>query len=131
MAVASNIELPKIIVRRTCDSSTAIPYGTLLKLTADNTAIASSGDTDPFAGWANEEKSATDTDITEIACALDGVWDQDTTAAAIAVGQMVNIGGANTVILADSAAWVAGSVVGKAEEARDGSNRIRVRGIGI
>ena len=130
MAVATNIELPKIIVRRTVSSSAAIPLGTVMKLTADNTVVVSSGDSDPFGGIAIEEKVASETDVTTIGCAMDGVWDIDTTAAAIAIGQMVNIGAANAVLLADEAAWVAGSVVGKAEEVRDGNNRIRVRCIG-
>lgn len=131
MAVAECIEAPRIIARRTCASGTGIPKGTVLKLTSPNTVAASSANDDPFGGIAVEEKVATETDIVTIGCALDGVWKIDTTAAAITAGAMVNIGAANAVLVADEAAWAAGSVVGKAEETRDGDNRIRVRLLGV
>ena len=43
--VATVIELPRIIVRRTVDSAAAIPKGTLLQLSSSpNTVTASSSD---------------------------------------------------------------------------------------
>ena len=127
MAVATNIELPRIIVRRTVATGTTIPLGTVMKLTADNTVIASSADNDSFGGIAVEEYKDTDTDLNHMSVALDGVWDIDTTAAAIPIGATVNIGAANAVVASGAADLLTGSVVGKAEEVRSGSNRIRVR----
>jgi len=130
MAVATCIELPRIIVRRTVDSAAAIPKGTLMKLTSPNTVAASDGDDQPFGGIAVEEKVTTETDVLTIGCAMDGVWDIDTTAAALNVGVMVNMSAANQVAAAVDADFEKGSIVGKAEETRDGTNRIRVRLMG-
>ena len=127
MAVAECIEAPRRIVRRIVDSATAIPKGTLMKMTSPNTAAASAAQNDVFAGITVEEKTASETDIVEVGCAIDGVWDIDTTAAAITAGKMVEVGGANSVIASTDADFEAGSIVGRAEETRDGTNRIRVR----
>ena len=56
MAVATNVELPRLIVRRTVSESVAIPLGTTLKFSASpNTAAASAADGDAFAGITTEE----------------------------------------------------------------------------
>ena len=47
---ATNIELPKLIVNRVCAEATAIPLGTIMKLSGTNTVIASSADIDVFGG---------------------------------------------------------------------------------
>jgi len=128
MAVAENIELPTKIVMRTIDKDTAVPYGTLMKLEDENTVVVSAANSDPFGGICTFEKKATDTDILKIPCAMDGVWDIDTTAAAITAGAIVSIGGANTVaVTTGTADQIAGSNVGQAEETRDTDNRIQVR----
>ena len=128
MAVAENLELPTKIVRRTIDKDTAVPYGTLMKLQDANTVVVSAANSDPFGGICMFEKLATDTDIIEIPCAMDGLWDIDTTSAAITAGAIVSIGGANSVAVSvGTADQVAGSNVGQAEETRDGNNRINVR----
>ena len=126
MAVATNVELPRLIVRRICADGTAIPKGTVMKLSGDNTVIASAADNDPFGGIAVEEKTASD-GIVNIGCAIDGAWDIDTTAAAITAGAVVNIGAANQVSTSAAADLLTGSVVGNAETTRTGTNRIRVR----
>ena len=127
MAVATQIEAPKKIVRRTIADGTAVPLGTLMKLEDANTVVVSAANSDPFGGIAVEEKTASD-GITNIACAMDGVFMIDSTAAAITAGAIVSIGGANTVaVTTGTADQVAGSNVGQAEETRDGSNIIRVR----
>lgn len=132
MAVAVCIEKPTRIVRRIVDSSTAIAKGTLMKLTgAANTAAACDGDDQPFGGITIEEKVATETDIITIGCAMDGVFDIDTTAAAINIGVMVNMTSANAVAAAADADFEKGSIVGKSEEARSTDNRIRVRLMGF
>ena len=128
MAVAECIELPTKIVMRTIDKDTAVPYGTLMKLEDENTVVVSAANSDPFGGICTFEKKATDTDILKIPCAMDGVWDIDTTAAAITAGAIVSIGGANTVaVTTGTADQIAGSNVGQAEETRDTDNRIQVR----
>ena len=131
MAVAVCIEKPTRIVRRICASGAAIPKGTLMKLTSPNTVAASDGDDQPFGGITIEEKVSTETDIVNIGCAMDGVWDIDTTAAAITVGVMVNMSAANQVAAAADADFEKGSIVGKAEEVRAADDRIRVRLMGF
>lgn len=126
MAVAVNVELPKLIVRRVVDDTIAVPKGTLMKITATNTVAASAANEDPFGGIAVEEKTADD-GIVDLGCAMDGVWLMDTTAAAIGIGVPVMIGGANSVAAAVEADWPLGTVCGVAEMVRTGTNRIRVR----
>jgi len=128
MAVAECIELPTKIVMRTIDKDTAVPYGTLMKLEDENTVVVSAANSDPFGGICVFEKTATDTDIVKIPCAMDGLWDIDTTAVAITAGAIVSIGGANQVaVTVGTADQVAGSNVGQAEETRDTDDRIQVR----
>ena len=128
MAVATMIEVPTKIVMRTISSSTAVPYGTLMKLEDENTVVVSANNSDAFGGICTFEKLATDTDILKIPCAMDGVWDIDTTAAAINAGEIVSIGGANQVAVSvGTADTIAGSNVGQAEETRDTDNRVQVR----
>ncbi len=126
MAVATNSELPRLIVNRVCAEATAIPLGTVMKLSGTNTVIASSADEDPFGGITVEEFTGGE-NLTHVACAMDGVWQMTTTAAAIAIGIPVMIAGANSIAAAVEADWPLGTVCGRAEEARTGTNSIRVR----
>ena len=127
MAVATNVELPRIIVRRIVAEAVAIPLGTTLKFTGTNTAAASTADGDPFAGITTEEFKGGE-GITTVAVALDGSWMMDTTAVAIALGAFCSIGGSQTIAISvGTADLVDGSQFCRAEMARDGNNRIRVR----
>ncbi len=127
MAVATCVELPRIIVRRTILDNAAIPLGTTMKFSGDNTAAASTSDGDAFAGITTEEKTAND-GITNLGMALDGAWDMDTTSAAIPVGAMVSLGGNQEIAISvGTADLVDGSQCGRAETTRDGNDRIRVR----
>ena len=132
MAVAECIEAPRRIVRRTVAAGTAIPKGTLMKFSGTpNTAAAATAQNDEFAGITVEEKVSTETDVLEVGCAIDGVWKIDTTAAGINKGVPVQIAtGSNVVIVSADADFEQGSIVGIAEETRDGDNRIRVRLMG-
>ena len=96
MAVATCIETPTKFQRRVVANATAIPIGTILKLTDGNVAIASSANNDPFAGISWEEKTVSD-GITEITVAMNGRWSMTTTAAAIGIGVPVAVGGTNTI----------------------------------
>ena len=116
MTVAECIETPTEFRRYTIAAGAVIPIGTLLELEDVNTATASDTDTNPFAGIAWEESTAT-SKMTEIVAALNGVWDIKCTAAAIACGEIVNVGGANLIVKADAAAVLVGSTVGKALQA--------------
>lgn len=116
MTVAVCIETPTEFRRYTIAAGAVLPIGTLLELEDVNTASATDTDTNPFAGIAWEESTATDTQ-TEIVAAVNGIWDIKCTAAAITAGQLVNVGGADLIVLADAAAIIAGSTVGKALEA--------------
>ena len=126
MTVAVCIETPTEFRRYTVAEATAIPLGTILKLTSANTAIASSGDTDAFAGIAWEEFKGGE-GLTELSVAVNGIWDIKATAAAIVAGNIVNVGGADLMVLADAAAIFAGSSIGKAlEDANDNVGRVAV-----
>ena len=126
MAVATNIILPTKVVTRVCAEATAIPKGTVMKLPGTNTVIASSGDNDPFGGITIEEFTGGE-GLTHVGVAMDGVFQMTTTAAAIAIGIPVNLSGANQVAAEVASDFVLGSHVGIAEEARTGTNSIRVR----
>lgn len=123
---AVNIELPKLIVNRTCAEGVAIPMGTIMKLTDPNTVEASAADNDPFGGITTEEFTGGE-DLTHVACALDGVWDLKDAGAGFTVGATVNIGGANTVVGSAAADLLTGSVVGKAEETAGAAEVVRIR----
>jgi hypothetical protein len=125
---AVNIELPKLIVNRVCAEATAIPLGTVMKLSGDNTVIASSADNDVFGGITVEEFTGGE-GLTHVACAIDGVWDI-LTGGAVTLGAVVNISGANTVSASAAADLLTGSVVGVAEEGAVGAavTRVRLRG---
>jgi hypothetical protein len=114
MAIATQLErCPEhLLKRRTVANATAIPKGTVMKLTDPNTAIASAANSDPFAGIAVEEKTASD-GVTEITCAMGGKWSMTSTAAAITAGGIVSIGGANTVEAAVESDFPLGTNVGK------------------
>jgi len=116
MAIATCIQTPTRFQRRVVANGTAIPIGTIMKLTDGNVAIASSTNSDPWGGVAWEEKTASD-GITEITCAMNGRWSMTSTAAAITAGGAVSIGGANAVRASTGTADV---VAG----AQLGSNRI-------
>ena len=111
------IETPTWFIRRNIADATAVPIGTLMKLTTSNLVEIAGADNDPFGGIAWEEKSLSD-GITEITVAMNGVWDIHCTAVAITAGAIVNIGGANNDVSGAAAAdLLTGSVVGKSEEA--------------
>jgi len=125
MAIAAPIETPTEFARFTVADATAIPLYTVLKLSGDNTAIASSG-ADVFAGIAWEEKTADD-GITEIVVALNGVWDLTTAATTITLGGIVSLSGAGLIKQATEAEMVTGAAFGKALEAASSGEVIRTR----
>ena len=122
------IEAPKMIVNRVCAEATAIPKGTIVKLSGDNTVSASAADNDVFGGITVEEFKGGE-GLTHVAVAIDGVWDI-LTGGAVTLGAVVNVGGANTVTASAAADLLTGSVVGVAEEGAVGAavTRVRLRG---
>ena len=96
MAIPICLQAPTRFRRMTVADGGAIPKFTLLKMTTPNTAAASAADNDVVAGFAWEEKVASD-GITEITVALDGVWGITTSAAGITIGNQVSINGANEI----------------------------------
>lgn len=115
MPVATCLQAPTRFRRYTVADGTAIPKGTLLKLSTPMTAAATSADNDVVAGIAWEDKVASD-GITEITAALDGVWGIQTSNAAITVGQDVTISGANEIKVYTTLDNEKGYVLGKALE---------------
>jgi hypothetical protein len=122
---AQCIETPTEFMRYTVADGTGIAIGTLLKLSGDNTAIASSG-ADVFAGIAWEEKTASD-GIVEITAAVNGVWDITNATSAITLGGICSLSGANLIKQATEAEMVTGAIVGKVLEAAASSEVVRVR----
>lgn len=121
---ATTSEWPRVVKRFQVSTLVAIPKGTILKLSGDNTAIASSA-SDVFAGIAVEEKSA-DSVITDIGAATDGVFELTTDVSAITLGAMVVLSGANVIRAAVAADLLTGKIIGKALEAASAGEVIRV-----
>lgn len=118
------IETPTIFRRRTIADATAIPIGTIMKLTDPNTVVASSASGDPFGGIAWEEKTASD-GITEITVAMNGIWDLTDSGVGIGVGVPCAIGGANTIRAAIEADTVLGTICGRVEETAGAAEVVR------
>jgi len=113
MAVATCIETPTIFQRRTIANNAVIPIGTIMKLEDANTVVVSAANSDPFGGIAWEESTAT-SGMTELVVAMNGRWSMTTTAAAIPVGNICSIAGANTVAISvGTADTIVGTHVGK------------------
>lgn len=88
----------------TCADGTAIPKGSILKLTDPNTAVIADGDTDIVAGIAAAEKVASD-GVTTIAVYREGIFRGFAGAAGVTVGAGiitdVGTGAANELVNAD------------------------------
>lgn len=109
----------------TCADGTAIPKGTILKLTDPRTAIATSASGDAFAGICARDKIASD-GRTQIAGFIDGIFDLTDSGAGITAGELVSVGGANTIKTATEAEVAAGKAIGKALETAAASEVIQV-----
>ena|SRR3990167_6377954 len=112
----------------TVADGTAITKYTLLKLATDpNTAIASSGTGDVFAGILMHDKTISDGSTTATA-ALDGEWDLTFNAGAGGtLGAMLVLSGANLVRAAVAGELLTGAIVGKLLETASASEVVRVR----
>jgi hypothetical protein len=121
---AQCIETPTEFARYTIAAGAVIPIGTLLKLSDPNTVAVSSA-ADVFGGIAWEESTAASTE-TQITAAKNGVWDITASTAAITVGGLVSLSGANVVKQAVEAETVTGAIVGKALETAASGEVIRV-----
>jgi hypothetical protein len=123
--VAVCLQTPTRFRRYTVADGTAIPKGTILKLTTPMTAVATAADNDPVAGIAWEEKVASD-GITEITAALDGVWGITTSNGSITVGNEVTINGLNEVKVYTTLDDEKGYVLGRAMETSSSAVTIAV-----
>lgn len=121
------IETPTIFARRTIAAAAVLPFGTIIKLTDPNTAVASSADNDPFGGIVWERVSTATSTHTEITVAMNGVWDLKATTATINIGIPVSVGGANLIRSTVEADTALGNICGQAEEAASNDEVIRVR----
>ena len=121
------IETPSRFGRFTIAAGAVLPFGTLCKLTADNTVSASDSADDPFCGIVWEIASSATTTHTEITLALDGVWDIKDGGAGTTRGTLLAVGGANTSVTADAADILNGAVLGYAEETATGGLTVRTR----
>jgi len=124
------IETPTIFARRVIASAAVLPFGTILKLTDNNTAEASAADNDVFGGVVWERASTATSTHTEITVAMDGVWGVKDSGAGGSAGAIVNIGGANTVVDSAAADLLTGSVVGKREMDASAGEVTRIRLVG-
>ena len=113
MAIATCIQTPTIFERRTIAANAVIPIGTIMKLEDANTVVVSAANSDPFGGIAWEESTAT-SGMIELVVAMNGRWSMTTTAAAIPVGNICSIAGANSVALSTgSADVIVGTNIGR------------------
>lgn len=124
------IETPTIFARRVIAAAAVLPFGTICKLTDDNTVEASAADNDVFGGIVWERASTATSTHTEITVALDGVWGLKDSGAGGSAGAIVNIGGANTIVDSAAADLLTGSVVGKREMDAAASEVTRIRLVG-
>ena len=124
---ATCTETPTIFARRIIAAAAVLPFGTITKLTDNNTVVASSADNDPFGGIVWERVSTATSTHTEITVALDGVWDVKDSGGGGSAGAMVNVGGTNLIIDSAAADLLTGSVVGKREMNASASEVTRIR----
>jgi len=124
------IETPTIFGRRVIAAGAVLPFGTIMKLTDNNTAEASAADNDPFGGIVWERASTATSTHTEITVAMDGVWDVKDSGAGGSAGAIVNVGGANLIVDSAAADLLTGSVVGKREMDAAASEVTRIRLVG-
>jgi len=129
MTVATVIEAPTIFERRVIANPTAVPIGTIMKLTDANTVVVSAADSDPFGGIAWVEHTASE-GVTEMTVAMNGRWAITTTAAAIPPGNACSIAGADLVALATEADTIVGSVVGKVINTIGGGGGVAIVEVG-
>ena len=109
------LQAPTRFRRMTVADGGAIPKFSLLKIATPNTASIATADNDPIAGFAWEEKVASD-GITEITVALDGTWGVLTSNAGITVGNDVTVNGTNEIKIYTTLDNEKGYVLGKALE---------------
>lgn len=104
----------------TVAAGTGIEKGTILKLTDPRTASATSASGDVVAGIARTEKVAND-GSTNLGVYTKGIFDLTVTSGqTVTAGELVSIGGANTIKTATEAEIAEGKAIGKALE--DGSS---------
>jgi hypothetical protein len=113
----------------TVAEATTIEKGTILKLSGDNTAIATAADGDVVAGIAAAEKVGGDGSTT-LAVDTPGcgaVYDCTCGAQTVTLGVMLRVSGANLVTGAAATDAEAGKMLGQALEAGSASEVITVR----
>jgi len=114
-------------VRYTVADGVLIPKGSLMYLSGDREATISSAQGQIFVGIATTEKVASD-GITALAVYTNGIFDLTDEGAGITLGDMVKLGGVNTIATQDEAGVnAAAETVGLALEAATGSEVIAVR----
>ena len=121
------IETPSRFGRFTIAAGAVLPFGTLMKLSADLTVVASDSADDPFMGIVWERVSTATSTHTEITLALDGVWDIKDGGAGSTRGTLLAVGGVNTSVTADAADILNGAVLGYAEQTAGGGATVRTR----
>ena len=114
--------------RFTVASGVKIAKGTVLKLTNNRTAIASTGTGDVFAGIAGADKSATDL-TTSISAWENGIY-EFTASGAVTVGEWVKTAAPGNYVMAATDADMTSSkalLVGIPQKTQTDGNRVQVR----
>lgn len=103
----------------TVAAGTSISKGTLLKLSGDNTVIASSSDNEAYGGVAAADKDGTDSSTTlgVYTYGQGNKFDMKVAASDVTLGAQVCISGANLIRNAVSGDLLLGRVIGRAQEA--------------
>jgi len=126
MAVAACIETPTEFARYQISDAPAIPLGTLMVLSGANLIKASSANSEVWAGIAWEEKTAAD-GLTNLTCAINGVWDLTVSGTAVTLGALVALSGATIIRDATEAEEITGDIIGKALQAGTSGDAVRIR----
>jgi hypothetical protein len=113
-------------IKYTIADATAVPKGTVMKVTDPRTAAVTTAVDEPIIGIAAHEKVTLD-GSTSISCFTNGIFDMKDSGAGIAVGVACAIAGANTIATADAADLLQGSVIGQTLETAAAAEVIAVR----
>ncbi len=104
----------------TVAAGTSISKGDLLKISGDNTVAQSAANSDVYGGVAAADKDGTDSSVS-LSVWVPGQMNRFDMkcGAAVALGNLVSLSGANLIKPATEAEVITGDVIGKAEEAGD------------
>ena len=109
------VEGPYEIHDFTVSPNTAVDKGTLMYLSGERLAAASTTNSQVWAGIAMSDKVATD-NAQQLGCATKGIFSLYCGGSAVTLGSLVSLSGGNIIKPATEAEVITGDVIGKALE---------------